>query len=591
MRPKTPEWLFHMIDSQKGSVLVIVIIGITIIAAIGSGVATMVGSAARTNSGHGLSAQAYFAAESGLEFARFKLREIHDAGGSWETYCGSQLTADGSNVTIGGNIAFSIDAAAVSPSGGPPYDGCAVTVTGWVGSDRNNSLSLRTIPGQGQGMISKGLIEGDADDPPPPVPDVPTPEDAVYYAAVAPEKEITLPYKGSVDGNVYGKDVVLSSMADVTGDVFAEKEVTLEFRSSVGGDICASEDVTLASRVTVGGDVHAHGKVTVGSNSEITGDIFAAGNVTLDSGVRIMDSIHSEKSVTVGWNSVVQGDIFADGTVILEGESRVMGTVYAKKTVTLGSKDTVSGNVITEGDIDLNAGKNEITGDAIAAGKIVLGWKSEIKGTQSEGNADPGVIPPSAPKECPGVQAPELAEFSAGTMDISIGWKQDETVEPGAYRNLSTGGRNRLDFKRESPGECQFVFNSMSLAWDLDLYLDLSQCVDDDGNPGDMTFFSEKDIQFGGKMEIFILTEEGNPQKMKDVDPEIARRIYWETLGNFFQGSSSDWFGTVLAKDNIWFDSDNMTLIGAAASVKGTVTMGNSVDLTYMPANYAVENW
>ncbi len=48
-----------MFGSEKGSVLIIVITGITIIAAIGAGVATMVGSGARTGSDHSLSAQAY----------------------------------------------------------------------------------------------------------------------------------------------------------------------------------------------------------------------------------------------------------------------------------------------------------------------------------------------------------------------------------------------------------------------------------------------------------------------------------------------------------------------------------------------------
>ncbi len=92
-------------------------------------------------------------------------------------------------------------------------------------------------------------------------------------------------------------------------------------------------------------------------------------------------------------------------------------------------------------------------------------------------------------------------------------------------------------------------------------------------------------------MNIYVITEDDKPQKMKDADPEIAKRIYWETHGSFFQGSNSEWFGTVLAQDNVWFDSDNMRLIGAAASVKGTVSMGHSAEVTYMPANYAVENW
>jgi predicted acyltransferase (DUF342 family) len=581
-----------MFGSEKGSVLVIVIVGITIMAAIGAGVSSLVGSGARSGADHSLSVQAYYAAETGLDFARFKLREIHDAGGDWETYCGSQLIADGSDVAIGGNSSFSIDGAV--PSGSPP-DVCEVTVTGWIGSDKNNSLAKREIPGQSQGKISKDLIEG-GDPLPPSPPALPGPEDTAYYAVSSDEKPVTLSFKASVDGHVYGKDVVLSSQADVTGDVIAKEDVTLEFKSSVAGDICASGDVTLASQVNVGGDIHAHEDVTVGWKSEIAGDIFAGGNVTLDSDARVMGSIHSDKSVTVGWNSVVEGDIFAKGEVILEGNAKVMGTVFAKNTVTLGSKDTVSGDVITEGNIDLTAGDNLIEGNAVASGTIELGWKSKIKGTQSEANPDPGVKPPLPPQQCPGLKAPELSEFSAGPVDYSFGWKEDGIIvapleDEKKYRNLSADGKNKIYFKGNSEGSCEFRFNSLSFAWDLDLVLDLSQCVDDDGDPADMTFFSEGDIKFGGKMNIYIITEDGETRKMEDVDPEIAKRIYWETHGDFFQGSSSDWFGTVLAQNNIWFDSDNMRFIGAAASVKGTVIMGHSADMTYMPANYAVENW
>ncbi|MCF8076722.1 MAG: polymer-forming cytoskeletal protein [Desulfotignum sp.] len=557
-----------MIGSQKGSVLIIVIAGITIIAAIGAGIATM-----RSSSGlqqvamldPGLSIQAYYTAESGLEWVGWKLNNV--SAEKIESYCNDDLIKE--KIPDGLNV--KIISSKIGTKNGKTY--CNVEASGWAGIDFGKRKSNRQFPVVKEDTPELG------------------PKHPAYYALDSGDGTITVPFKASVDGNVYGKDVVLSSQSEVTGDVVAEKNVTLEFKSSVGSDICASEDVTLTSKAQVGGDIHAHGDVTVGWQSAVTGDVFADGNVTLDSDAEVMGSIHSGKSVTVGWNSVVKGDIFADGTVTLEGHAQVMGTVYAKKTVTLGWKDKVGGDVITEGDIDLNAGDNEISGDAIASGKIMLGWKSEIKGTQSEGDSDPAVKPPSPPKECPGVKTPELSKFSAGTTDISIGWKQDEKIVSGAYQDVSAGGKNSIYFTRESPGECQFVFNTLSLAWDLDLYLDLSQCVNDDGTPGDMTFFSEKDIQFGGKMNIFILTEEGKPEKMKDVDPEIAKRIYWETHGDFFQGSSSDWFGTVLAKNNIWFDSDNMTLIGAVSSVEGTVTMGQSVDVTYMPADYAVENW
>jgi predicted acyltransferase (DUF342 family) len=575
-----------MIGSEKGSVLIIIIVGITIIAAIGAGVSTMRSSSGIQflidKSDNNLSVQADYAAESGLERARFELNKAHknspdDTVKGWQKVCKNGLKKLSEDIES--NISFIIDDASVSTNAKGEAEGCEVTVTGWVGPDMKNPLAKKTLKKE----IKMAVM-------PPPPPDIPGPADTVYYAVSSAEKTITLPFKASVDGHVYGKDVVLSSQAAVTGDVVAEKDVTLEFKSSVAGDICASEEVTLASQVKVGGDIHAHNNVTVGWNSDIAGDIYADGNVKVESDVTVMGSIHSDKSVTIGWNSVVEGDIFAGGEVILEGKAQVLGSVYAKKAVRLGSKDTVSGDVITEGDIDLLAGQNLIEGNAIASGEIQLGWKSVIKGKQLEGQLDPGVEPPLPPKECPGVEAPKLSIFSAGKKDISLGWKEDGDIEPGAYHDLKTGGKNSIYFTRADPGECKFVFSTMSLAWDLDLYLDLSQC-EVDGEPGDMTIFSEKDIQFGGKMNIYIITDDGKPKKMKDVDPEIAKRIYWETHGDFFQGGSSDWFGTILAEKNIWFNSHNMRLTGAAASVKGTVTIGHSVDMTYMPANYAVENW
>ncbi|MCF8093295.1 MAG: polymer-forming cytoskeletal protein, partial [Desulfotignum sp.] len=314
------------------------------------------------------------------------------------------------------------------------------------------------------------------------------------------------------------------------------------------------------------------------------------GTVTLESEAEVSGSIHSESSVTVGWDSEVEGSVFAKGAVTLEGDARVSGSIHSESPVTLGWQDTVEGDVISEGSIDMSGGKNLIDGNAAASGQITLGWKSKITGTQSEFDPDPGVISPEPPQTCPEVSAPSQSIFSAGTTDMSFGWKQDGIIEPGNYRDLSAGGKNKLYFKRNAPGQCEYVFNSISLAWDVDIYLDLSQC-EENGEPGDITIFSEDDIDFGGKMEIYIITEDGSEQKMKDVDPEVAKRIYWETYDDFSQGSSSEWFGTILAGDDISFDSTGMEMIGAAASVNGTVTMGSSADVTYIPANYAVENW
>lgn len=142
-----------MMGSEKGSVLVIVITGITIIAAIGAGLAAMVSSGARTGANHSLSVQALYAAESGLEWALSELINPNDPNDTWETACIDLINRNPTNI---GQPFFAVTESALYPD---PNDGtpenCEVTVTGWVG-DKNNPLSSRRL----NGSIPEDKIEG-----------------------------------------------------------------------------------------------------------------------------------------------------------------------------------------------------------------------------------------------------------------------------------------------------------------------------------------------------------------------------------------------------------------------------------------------
>jgi len=141
-----------MINSQRGSVLLIVIAGITLIAALGAGVISMVNSSARTGVNHSLSVQALYAAESGLEWARSKLSDSDD----WESACEDLINQDQTDIE---QFSFAVTESALYPD---PDDGipenCEVTVTGWIG-DKNNPLSSRRL----KGSIPEDKIEGDGD--------------------------------------------------------------------------------------------------------------------------------------------------------------------------------------------------------------------------------------------------------------------------------------------------------------------------------------------------------------------------------------------------------------------------------------------
>jgi hypothetical protein len=146
-----------MMGSEKGSVLVIVITGITVIAAIGAGVAAMVSSGARAGVNHSLSVQALYAAESGLEWARRKLREAHnDPDDDWKSACVDLIDQGQTNI---GQFFFAVTESSLYPD---PDDGtpenCEVTVTGWIG-DKNNPLSSRRL----KGSIPEEKIEGGGD--------------------------------------------------------------------------------------------------------------------------------------------------------------------------------------------------------------------------------------------------------------------------------------------------------------------------------------------------------------------------------------------------------------------------------------------
>ncbi len=262
-----------MIFPQKGSVLVIVIIGITIVGAIGAGVAAMVSSGARTGVNHSLSVQAFFAAESGLEWAGWKLNQAIDK----IEYCDAETLLD-ETIPVGQN--YSINSSIV--------DGiyCVVEVTGWVGS-QNSPLAKREITrkipidesGNGNGNsgeenFSDFLIE----------------ENVFVYGS-------DLVFSGS---NVFGDGATIVIKGDLeTSDI------------NQGASIKVS-NIYIDGNVALDG-----GSASLGSSSE-PGIIFINGNLDLWSGGRN-----------------IYGDVYVNGNFRLK-DARIHGNVYVNGNVELG---------------------------------------------------------------------------------------------------------------------------------------------------------------------------------------------------------------------------------------------------------------
>lgn len=550
-------------NPSKGSALLYVVLAMLLIATLSIPLFRLIPTSSFTDVDTGNQIQAMYLARAGLDYAEAWLcREGLEADDWPPIELGPEFLGSAGMV----NINFSM--------GNPTQREYTVVSQGNTPSSSMQPASFRL-----NRTITCGTIS--------PFPT--TPAEYVFYSGGG---AMTIPHQGNVDGSVYGDSVTLGNQVTVTGDAIAKTTVTLVNHATLGGSICSGESVIMGSHTEVGGDIHAHGNVTVGSNASIVrGDIFASGNVIIENLSQVLGNVHAGGNVILyGNNSVIHGNVYAQGTVtLLSNNTRIGGNVNANSNVTLGWNTTIQGNVTTRGNIDLSAGRGSIGGNATAGGSITLGQQSSIGGSQSPGHPNPGVIAPTPPQTCPNVPKPNQSAFTAGTTHYSIGWQQNQSLPPGNYGNLTTGGANNIYFTNTSPGQCRYVFNSMQFAWDLKLYLDLSQCYDN-GAPGSLTIFSVNDISFLGKVSIFVKTDSaGGYSSMNDVPLDTAKRIYWETYGAFSQGSQSQWFGTILAGNNISFGTAE--IIGAYASVNGVVTVGPGSDIVYKLAYYAEENW
>ena len=135
-----------MTRSEKGSVLIAVIVAIVIFSALGAGLASLVTSGVRSSVDHGLSIQAFYAAESGFEWARKKLLNSEDCE-DWKICCDEALEVT-RELKKG---YFKVDSSSEVP------EGCQINVLGWVGSESiENAIVSRSLTG----VVPVEFIEG-----------------------------------------------------------------------------------------------------------------------------------------------------------------------------------------------------------------------------------------------------------------------------------------------------------------------------------------------------------------------------------------------------------------------------------------------
>lgn len=380
---------------------------------------------------------------------------------------------------------------------------------------------------------------------------------------------INTPSGAYIDGSIYGEVVnLLSADLYMTGSVVSETDVS--YRGNSGTTIekniyAPYGEVFVADpggTATVEGSVNASGNVYVGSSGKVEGDIYSGSNVILKpSSSVVLGSIHALNDVTLGSGSTAVTNVYAGRDVkLLNTNSRVLGNVYAGNNINLD-------------------------GSTFIDGVSYAGGSTNNHNPDSVNQAYPPLIQPVQPSYSITelVQPPELSSFTHGVDDkiLLLNWQQagPQQVPPGAYNNIVLNWNNTLRLSSGNYYINNFNTNNPS---GLKLQLDLSN--------GPINVYATGNIRYCG--QVWVSEDGVSWTQIHDLDQETAVRlagmVYWETHGNFELSSASggannrQWFGTVLAKNNITTASA-FRMIGAYATVEGAFSMEANPIIIYAP--------
>jgi predicted acyltransferase (DUF342 family) len=368
---------------------------------------------------------------------------------------------------------------------------------------------------------------------------------------------IEVPNKGEIKGDVGSKEeVILHNKSIVDGDVISGSDTELINRSQITGSVCSNGSITLHNEAVIYGNATAHGYVEMQNKSTIYGKIIASEYVTLQNQAEAGSSIDAGGEVNVGHNARVAGNIVSGSNVYVYG--------------------VAESNVYSYGDVTIDGG-DVVQGDVYATGRV---FNDGTVGGEIHQFADPDDLPDvEQPAECSSnIEEPPLAEFTAGGSDIFVPWKSDDELDPDVYGDIQTGGKNTLTLHG---GGDNYYADSLSIGTQTVLRLDLSA--------GEIRFFSVGDITLGDKLNILVSTDGTNYMEMENVDDQLAMQVYFETHGNANIFNKSDFFGTLLVANDLSAANGNQ-LIGGYYAL-GEMQLGNEIDVTYVPSNYAEENW
>ncbi len=367
------------------------------------------------------------------------------------------------------------------------------------------------------------------------------------FAIFAPSGDIALSSNNTITGNIYAKTLTATNAVVINGNLTLGG-TDASFQSvTVNGSVCASGNLTM-KQSTVSGDVNAHGNVTMNSGATVNGSVFANGKVALaENPVTVSSAVHAGGNVTIADNCSVNTVCLCSACALtIRGSGKIKSPPATKGSCT-------------------------------------------------------------APLKCAAVTTPTATTYdSAKTATVKTinpsSSGTTTTMAPGAYYINLRYENTTLVMKA---GSCSkygdagcFYLTGFDGGKNNNQTLKL-----DFSSGGQIVVFSVGDITWSGQVLVskngvdYYNIQDYYSSNKTDAEA-LAKKTYWETHGAFKITSTSwprHWLGTVLTTGlstagNITI-VDNTFILGAFASVSGSLSQNNTISIYYVLADYARASW
>jgi cytoskeletal protein CcmA (bactofilin family) len=380
---------------------------------------------------------------------------------------------------------------------------------------------------------------------------------------LASKSPISLPHRAHVSGDVTSSDsVTLENDSVVDGDVTSGSDTILKHRVKVYGSVCSNGNLELQHDSEIFGNATAHGYAILNQRSKIYGNLIASDYVELQNDAEVAGNIDAVGTVSIDKRAEVGGRIVSDSDILIDG--LVKDDVYSYGNVIVGKKGTVQGSVYSAG---------------------YVSHPGAVEGSIYEG-MDPDDLPSvSEPKNCTSeIMFPELNSPCTGEgVNEPVDNDEDVSLSPGTYGNISVKGGYIITLH---DGVDYYCVDSLDMGNNSILRLDLSG-----GEEEGITFFSANGIGIKNDFNIQVSEDGSEYVDIEDADEQLARRVYFEAHEDVTIGNNGEFFGTLLVGGSLDVGQNGAVVIGAFYVLGESVDLGNDIDMTYVPSNYASEHW